>query len=40
LLVGDPSKARTKLGWTPEVSFEQLVTMMVESDVDQIKRER
>ncbi len=40
LLVGDPSKARTKLGWTPEVSFEQLVTMMVESDIDQIKRER
>ncbi|MFZ9857148.1 MAG: GDP-mannose 4,6-dehydratase [Roseiflexaceae bacterium] len=40
LLVGDPAKARTKLGWTPEVSFEQLVTMMVESDVDQIKRER
>jgi GDPmannose 4,6-dehydratase len=40
LLVGDPAKARIKLGWTPEVSFEQLVTMMVESDVDQIKRER
>ena len=33
LLVGDPSKAATKLGWKPEVSFEQLVTMMVDSDL-------
>ncbi|MFM2309085.1 MAG: hypothetical protein RLY87_1206 [Chloroflexota bacterium] len=33
LLVGDPAKANTKLGWKPEVSFEQLVTMMVDSDL-------
>ena len=33
LLVGDPAKAATKLGWKPEVSFEQLVTMMVDSDL-------
>lgn len=33
LLVGDASKAREKLGWEPETSFEQLVTMMVEADL-------
>lgn len=33
LLIGDPSKARTQLGWQPEVSFDQLVTMMVEHDL-------
>ena len=32
-LVGDPAKAKTNLGWVPETSFEQLVTMMVESDL-------
>ncbi|MBN9618210.1 MAG: GDP-mannose 4,6-dehydratase, partial [Actinobacteria bacterium] len=35
LLIGDPSKAREKLGWTPKVSFPELVSMMVESDLDQ-----
>jgi GDPmannose 4,6-dehydratase len=33
LLVGDPAKARTMLGWEPEVSFEQLVEMMVAADL-------
>lgn len=33
LLVGDPARARETLGWKPEVSFEQLVEMMVESDL-------
>ncbi|WP_068479765.1 GDP-mannose 4,6-dehydratase [Pseudoclavibacter helvolus] len=33
LLIGDPSKAREKLDWTPTVSFEGLVQMMVESDL-------
>ena len=32
-LVGDPSKAKANLGWVPETSFEELVTMMVESDL-------
>jgi GDPmannose 4,6-dehydratase len=31
--VGDPSKARARLGWEPEVSFEQLVERMVEADL-------
>jgi GDPmannose 4,6-dehydratase len=33
LLVGDPSKAGKKLGWEPDVSFEQLVQMMVDADI-------
>jgi GDPmannose 4,6-dehydratase len=33
LLVGDPRKAREKLGWRPETSFEELVQMMVEADM-------
>lgn len=33
LLVGDPAKAKKILGWTPEVTFRQLVEMMVDADV-------
>jgi len=32
-LLGDPSKAKKKLGWQPKISFEQLVKEMVESDL-------
>ena len=32
-LVGDPAKAKLNLGWVPETSFEELVTMMVEHDL-------
>jgi GDPmannose 4,6-dehydratase len=32
-LVGDPTKAKTQLGWVPETSFEDLVAMMVEHDL-------
>lgn len=34
LLLGDAGKAKKKLGWTPKVSFEELVKMMVESDIN------
>ena len=34
LLVGDPAKAANQLGWTPSVGFEDLVTMMVDADLD------
>ena len=34
LLIGDASKAKDMLGWTPEVTFEQLVTMMVDADLE------
>jgi len=37
LLIGDPSKARKKLGWKPEVSFEQLVEMMVKADLARLQ---
>ena len=33
LLIGDPSKAKTKLGWEPTVTFEELVRLMVEADL-------
>jgi GDPmannose 4,6-dehydratase len=33
LLLGDPTKAREKLGWEPEVTFEELVKIMVEADM-------
>ncbi|MGH9273449.1 MAG: GDP-mannose 4,6-dehydratase, partial [Acidimicrobiales bacterium] len=34
LLIGDPAKAKKVLGWEPTTSFEQLVTMMVDGDLD------
>jgi GDPmannose 4,6-dehydratase len=39
LLVGDASKAGQKLGWEPQVTFEQLIQMMVESDIQLLKAE-
>jgi GDPmannose 4,6-dehydratase len=33
LLIGDPTKAKNKLGWFPRTSFPELVQMMVESDL-------
>ncbi len=36
LLIGDPSKAKRELGWEPEVSFEDLVAMMVAADIDRV----
>ena len=38
LLIGDSTKARERLGWTPKVDFPTLVTMMVESDLAEQKR--
>ena len=37
-LLGDASKARQELGWTPETSFDELVREMVESDLEEAKR--
>ena len=33
LLIGDPAKAREKLGWKPRMSFPELVTTMVDADL-------
>jgi GDPmannose 4,6-dehydratase len=35
-LLGDPTRAREDLGWEPKVSFEQLVTMMVDADLERL----
>jgi GDPmannose 4,6-dehydratase len=40
LLLGDPSKARTRLGWRHKTSFDQMITEMVESDLVIVGRER
>ena len=39
LLCGDSSKARRVLGWKPKVSFRELAQMMVESDLELVRRE-
>ena len=38
-LLGDASKARKKLGWTPKISFEELVTEMVREDLKSAERD-
>ena len=37
LLLGDPAKARTRLGWSPTVTFGELVEMMVDADISSIQ---
>ena len=34
LLIGDATKAKTKLGWQPKVGFNELIEMMVRHDID------
>ncbi len=38
-LLGDPTKAREKLGWTPTTTLEQLVAEMVETDHEEARKE-
>jgi GDPmannose 4,6-dehydratase len=40
LLISDPSKARSILGWEPAVNFKELVTMMVDSDMQRLSQKR
>jgi GDPmannose 4,6-dehydratase len=40
LLVGDPTKAKTTLGWELEVDFPTLVSMMVEADLELVQRQK
>ena len=39
-LLGDPEKAKNELGWVAETSFDDLVKMMVESDIESAEREK
>jgi GDPmannose 4,6-dehydratase len=39
-LLGDASKARTKLGWAPKVTFRELVAEMVAADLQEASRDR
>ena len=38
-LLGNPAKAKAKLGWEPKITFEQLVIEMVRSDLDSARRD-
>ncbi len=38
LLIGDASKAKADLGWEPEVSFKQMVEMMVDADLERLQK--
>jgi GDPmannose 4,6-dehydratase len=40
LLIGDPTKAKEKLGWVPEISLEQLVEDMMQSDLKLFERDK
>ena len=37
LLIGNPAKAKEKLGWEPKTTFKELVKIMVESDFEKAK---
>jgi len=40
LLIGDASKAKRKLGWEPKTKFEDLAKLMVDADVELLRRHR
>ena len=37
-LLGDPTKAKQKLGWVPEITVQEMCAEMVASDLDEAKR--
>jgi GDPmannose 4,6-dehydratase len=39
ILIGDPSKAKRKLGWRPKTTFSRLVEIMVDADLRRVKKE-
>jgi len=39
VLLGNSAKARTRLGWKPEVSFRELIERMVDADTERVRRE-
>ena len=38
-LVGEPAKARARLGWEPKVGFEELVRLLVDADLQRLRSE-
>jgi GDPmannose 4,6-dehydratase len=38
-LLGDPSKAKAKLGWTPKTTFDELVAEMVREDLKSAEKD-
>ena len=38
-LVGNPAKARERLGWSPDVSFDELVALLVDAELERLGRE-
>ncbi len=40
LLISDPSKSRARLGWKPSLTFGELVKMMVDADLERLKKEK
>jgi GDPmannose 4,6-dehydratase len=40
LLIGDNSKAKRQLGWEPKTRFKDLVKLMVDADVELLRRHR
>ena len=40
LLIGDASKAKQKFGWEPKTKFEDLMKLMVDADVELLRRHR
>jgi GDPmannose 4,6-dehydratase len=39
-LLGDPTKARERLGWGPKISFQKLVSQMVHEDLKEAERDQ
>src|SRR5437868_3037088 len=39
LLIGDPAKAKKQLGWEPKVRFQELVKIMVDADLEAVRRD-
>ncbi len=40
LLIGDPTKSKTKLGWVPKYDLKMLVQDMMKADVDNFRKEK
>jgi GDPmannose 4,6-dehydratase len=36
--LGDPTKAKAKLGWVPEISLDQMIEEMIANDLDQARQ--